>query len=236
MLGASLGGAIASRHVDVFTHFVVVCAMLAGSSALALPSLLSAPAPESGTVGRRLRFSAAFVGLSVLAMCIMVSEGAMADWTPVYLGSVLRTGPGLAPGGYARFSAAMTAGRLAGDRLTVRFGRVALVRTGALLAAVGLTFALTLESVPAALVGFLCAGAGYSVIIPLVFSAAGRLDGRSAGPGLAAVTTAGYLGFLAGPAVIGFIADAATLPMALGLVVALSICGASLARFVRIAP
>ncbi len=169
-------------------------------------------------------------------MCIMVSEGAMADWTPVYLGSVLGTGPGLAAAGYAVFSAAMTAGRLAGDRLTVRFGRVTLVRTGALLAAVGLTFALTLESVPAALFGFLCAGAGYSVIIPLVFSAAGRLDGRSAGPGLAAVTTAGYLGFLAGPAVIGFVAEASTLPVALGLVVVLSICGASLARFVRIGP
>lgn len=234
MLGAALGGAIASRHVDVFTHFVVVCAILAGGAALALPSLLSALAPESNKVNRRLRFSAAFVGLSVLAMCIMISEGAMADWTPVYLGSVLGTGPGLAAAGYAVFSAAMTAGRLAGDRLTVRFGRVALVRIGALLAAVGLTFALTLESVPAALFGFLCAGAGYSVIIPLVFSAAGRLDGRSAGPGLAAVTTAGYLGFLAGPAVIGFIAEAATLPVALGLVVVLSICGASLARFVRI--
>ena len=236
MLGASVGGTIASRHVGVFAHFVVVCAILAGGAALALPSLLSAPAPESDQVSRRLRFSAAFVGLSVLAMCIMVSEGAMADWTPVYLGSVLGTGPGLAAAGYAVFSAAMTAGRLAGDRLTVRFGRVTLVRTGALLAAVGLTFALTLESVPAALFGFLCAGAGYSVIIPLVFSAAGRLDGRSAGPGLAAVTTAGYLGFLAGPAVIGFVAEASTLPVALGLVVGLSICGASLARFVRIGP
>ncbi len=236
MLGASAGGAIASRHVDVFTHFVVVAVILAGGAALALPSLLAAPAQPAARASHRLRFSAAFIGLSVLAMCIMVSEGAMADWTPVYLGSVLGTGPGLAAAGYAVFSAAMTAGRLAGDRLTVRFGRVTLVRTGALLAAVGLTAALALESVPAALVGFLLAGAGYSVIIPLVFSAAGRLDGRSAGPGLAAVTTAGYLGFLAGPAVIGFVAERSTLPLALGIVVALSIGGAMLARFVRIDP
>ena len=155
MLGASAGGAIASRHVDVFTHFVVVAVILAGGSALAFPSLLTAPAQSAERASHRLRFSAAFVGLSVLAMCIMVSEGAMADWTPVYLGLVLGTGPGLAAAGYAVFSAAMTAGRLAGDRLTVRFGRVTLVRAGALLAAVGLTAALALESVPAALVGFL---------------------------------------------------------------------------------
>jgi MFS family permease len=103
-----------------------------------------------------------------------------------------------------------------------------------LLAAAALGAALLIARVPAALVGFFAVGLGFSAIIPLVFSAAGRLDARSAGPGLAAVTTAGYLGFLAGPPVLGFIADRVTLPFALGLVVGVTLVGVLLAPYVAI--
>jgi len=159
----------------------------------------------------------------------------MADWTPVYLASVLGSGPGVAAAGYAVFSAAMTIGRLSGDWLTIRIGRTRIVRMGALLAAAGLSVALLVGTVPVALAGFVCVGAGFSIAVPLVFSAAGRLDSRSAGPGLAAVTTAGYLGFLAGPPIIGFVAQAFTLPLALALIVGLSLLGAVLAGFVSVA-
>jgi MFS family permease len=162
----------------------------------------------------------------------MISEGAIADWTPVYLATVLGSGPGVAAAGYAVFSAAMTIGRLSGDWLTVRVGRARLMRIGALLAAAGLSAALLIGTVPAALDGFICVGAGFSVAVPLVFSAAGRLDSRSAGPGLAAVTTAGYLGFLAGPPIIGLVAEAVTLPFALGIIVVFALIGAVLAGFV----
>ena len=150
----------------------------------------------------------------------------------MYLASVLGSGPGVAAAGYAVFSAAMTIGRLSGDWLTVRVGRVRLMRIGAVLAAAGLSAALLIGTVPAALAGFVCVGAGFSVAVPLVFSAAGRLDSRSAGPGLAAVTTAGYLGFLAGPPIIGFVAQAFTLPLALAIVVVFALIGAVLAGFV----
>ena len=150
----------------------------------------------------------------------MISEGAIADWTPIYLASVLGSRTGVAAAGYAVFSAAMTIGRLSGDWLTVRMvGTARLMRIGALLAAAGLSAALLIGTVPAALAGFVCVGAGFSVAVPLVFSAAGRLDSQSAGPGLAAVTTAGYLGFLAGPPIIGVVAEAFTLPLAMSIVV-----------------
>ena len=115
-------------------------------------------------------------------------------------------GPGVAAAGYAVFSAAMTIGRLSGDWLTIRVGRVRIVRTGRPPRGGRPVGRAALGTLPAALVGFVCVGAGFSVAVPLVFSAAGRLDSRSAGPGLAAVTTAGYLGFLAGPPIIGFVA------------------------------
>ena len=235
MSGAALGGLIASWHVPVLTHLTVAAVVLSGAAVALVPALIATPPPAPGEPGTRLRLSRALVGLSVLGACVMIGEGAMADWTPVYLATVIGTGPGLAASGYAVFSATMMIGRLLGDRLTERVGRVRLVRLGTVLAGAGLSAALLLGTLPSALAGFACVGAGFSVAVPLVFSAAGRLDSRSAGPGLAAVTTAGYLGFLAGPPIIGFVAQAFTLPLALALVVVLALVAASLASFVAVA-
>jgi predicted MFS family arabinose efflux permease len=234
MSGAALGGTIAARGVAVAPHFAAIAVLLLAAVLAVLPSLLEAGPPAGDREGR-LRLSPALVGLCLLAACFMISEGAMADWTPVYLTTVLGTGPGLAAAGYAVFSAAMTVGRLTGDWLTVRVGRARLVRVGSLVAAAGMSMSLAAGTVPAALAGFVLVGAGFSVVVPLVFAAAGRLDSRSAGPGLAAVTTAGYLGFLAGPPVIGFLAEAFTLPRALALIVVFALAGAVFARFVSVA-
>jgi hypothetical protein len=151
----------------------------AGATAAALRSSPSRRPPEPGHGGPRLQSSRALVGLSVLGACVMVGEGAMADWTPVYLASVVGTGPGLAASGYAVFSAAMMVCRLAGDRLIERVGRVRLVRLGTLLAAAGMSVALLLGTLPAALAG-LPASAPASGRGAAGFSAAGRLDSRSA--------------------------------------------------------
>ncbi len=235
MSGAAIGGVVAAWPAPVATHLTVAAVLLGSSALFLLPALMQTPPPAPGEPGSRLRLSRVLVGLSVLGACVMIGEGAMADWTPVYLATVIGTGPGLAASGYAVFSATMMLGRLVGDWLTERVGRVRIVRLGTLVGAAGLAVALLLGTLPAALVGFACVGAGFSVVVPLVFSAAGRLDSRSAGPGLAAVTTAGYLGFLAGPPVIGFVAQAFTLPLALALVVVLAVVGAALAGFVSVA-
>ncbi len=232
MSGAAIGGAIAARGASIPLHFASIVLLLGVAALATMPALVVTPPPPPGEPRSRLRFSPALLGLSLLAACFMISEGAIADWTPVYLATVLGSGPGVAAAGYAVFSAAMTIGRLSGDWLTVRVGRARLMRIGALLAAAGLSAALLIGTVPAALAGFICVGAGFSVAVPLVFSAAGRLDSRSAGPGLAAVTTAGYLGFLAGPPIIGFVAEAVTLPFALGIIVVFALIGAVLAGFV----
>jgi MFS family permease len=228
MAGAAIGGVIAARGVTVGQHFTIVGLLLLALAAVALPLLITTPPPPPHA-RVRLRLSRTLVALCMLGTCIMVCEGAMADWTPVYLESVLRTGPGLAAAGYAVFSAAMTIGRLSGDWLTMQLGRVPIVRLGSVLAASGLAAALMFDSVTVALVGFVCVGAGFSTIIPLVFSAAGRLDEGSAGPGLATVTTAGYVGLLCGPPLIGFLAEHTSLRLALGSTVVLALCGVPLA-------
>jgi MFS family permease len=152
----------------------------------------------------------------------MLVEGAIADWSAIYLRTSVLTGPGLAALGYAVFSGAMAAGRLAGDYLTGKLGRAHLVCYGALLAAAGLAFVVVFGNAASALVGFTCAGAGLATIIPNTFAAAGNIEGTAPGPSLAVVTTAGYAGFLAGPPLIGSVAQLSTIRAALWILVVLS--------------
>ena len=124
----------------------------------------------------------------------------------------------------------MTAGRLAGDRLAGRFGRVRLVRGCALLGAAGLAGGLLSRDVAGALTGFAVLGAGLSCIVPQVFSAGGRADPVSPGRGLARVVGLGYLGLAGGPVVIGACASLIGLPLALGIPVLLVLWVAVSAR------
>jgi MFS family permease len=174
------------------------------------------------------------LALSLIGFCIFLSEGAIADWTAVYLKQVLRAGPGLASSGYAVFSAAMFVFRLAGDRITVWLGRAWTIRGGALLAAAGLTIALLVPDPLWALPGFALVGAGYSSIIPLVFAAGGRLSPLNPGAGVATVSGLGYLGFLVGPPAIGLVSELSSLRIGLSLVVALSLLAAALVNAVHL--
>src|SRR6202000_812344 len=117
---------------------------------------------------------------------------------------------------------------LTGDYLTSKLGRGQLVFYGSLLAAAGLACVLVFGNAGWALVGFTCAGAGLATIIPNTFAAAGNIEGSAPGPSLAVVTTAGYVGFLAGPPLIGFVAQLSTIRSALWILVVLTgLCAAA---------
>lgn len=153
------------------------------------------------------------LGICVAALAIAGGVSAGGGLPYVLSGAVLS---GLALGCSA------VAGRLLGDRLTARFGPVAFVRARAAVSVVGLGASLAVAHPVGALVGFGCAGLGFSIIFPLALSAAGRAKGMSTGPAIAAVATAGYFGFLVGPPSIGFVAEALGLGVSLYIVVALS--------------
>jgi fucose permease len=157
--------------------------------------------------------------LGLLALCALLAEGAMGDWSAVYLRQSLGTDAGFAALGYAGFSLAMTVGRLAGDVVIERYGAIAVLTAGSAAAAALLGGALMLASPWAALVGFAGVGIGIANAIPILFGAAGRLPGVPAGIGIAAVSTAGYCGFLAGPPLIGIAAELFGLSAGLGLIV-----------------
>ena len=220
--GAALGGLLASRGVGPLPHFAAVAVLAAIAFVVAYGALLpsGADASEEGTPAFA-RPTRALLGLGIISFCVLLGEGAMGDWSAVYLDDTLRTGPGFAAAGYAAFSLAMAFGRLFGDRLTELLGPATLVRVCGAIAAVGLGIALAVAQPLVALAGFACAGAGFSIIFPTALSAAGRTAGPT-GPALAAVTTAAYTGFLVGPPFIGFLAELTGLGYSLYLVVALS--------------
>jgi MFS family permease len=234
LAGAGLGGIAAAFGVSARTDFLIAAGVVlvaGGASAQAFSSR-----PVQHTAGPRARpsrwpqWSWALACLAAMAFGSFLAEGAANDWSAVYLHSSLGAPVGLAAVGYTVFSAAMAGGRLAGDRLAERIGPARLVRLSAGGAAASFGAALLVGRVWAGMAGFAVLGAGLSVVVPLVFSAASGL-GRP-GPNLALVTSSGYLGTLVGPAIIGGLAEVAGLPAALGSVVVLSGLTAVLAHVV----
>jgi MFS family permease len=159
--------------------------------------------------------------LGVLAFVAFLVEGAILDWSALLL--TQHRGFPSAQGGlaYAVFSVAMTAGRLTGDRVVARLGERAMLVLGGLLTSAGLATILAAPWTSVALCGFVLIGLGASNIVPILFSGAGRQTAMPMGLAIASMTTLGYTGILAGPAAIGFIANASSLPAAFALLAAL---------------
>jgi MFS family permease len=237
LIGAAAGGIAAAQHIAPLRHLSMAAVPLLLIALLVARGLL-ADAPVGGDpAGTRIlprlspRLMRALLALGALSFCVLIGEGAMSDWSAVYLAQF--AGQGTAAAGYAVFSLAMALGRFAGDRLRGRIGSVWLVRVGSLLAACGLAGGLGLGGVWPAMIGFACAGVGFSSIFPIALSAAGLRTMPNPQAGVTIVTAVGYAAFLAGPPAIGLLSAWLTLRGALGLIVALSLVCASLAGFVR---
>lgn len=235
MVGAGLGGLAAAHGVGVLRHFALSGVINLLAVALASPLLLETRRAAILSEHRLplSRIPRVLFALSAIGFCILLAEGAMGDWTAVYLKQVLRAGAGTAAAGYAVFSASMAIFRFLGDIITARLGPMRTVCAGSLVAAGGLLWALSAHSAEWSLPGFAATGAGFSVIIPLVFGSGGRVESISPGAGIATVTGIGYIGFIVGPPAIGFVSQLFTLRYALGIVVACCLISALLSRSMR---
>lgn len=224
VVGAGTGAILTTLGLGVMQHFLIASVLHGALVLVTVRWLLVIPEETSQQDARRSLFvfpTVALLPLGAIVFSAGLGEGAMADWSAIYLRDVVGTEESTAALGFAAFSAMMTIGRLSGDVLTARFNRVLLVRGGGALAAAGLLLALMWPSVVTALVGFGLVGAGISFIIPLAFSTAGNLPDVAPGRALAGVANIGYLAFLVGPPVIGLVADATSLRVSMGLVAAL---------------
>ncbi len=153
-----------------------------------------------------------------ISLCTNFTEGAMADWTAVYMREIVQAPAFLQGWGFAAYAFCMASGRFFGDALLTKYPEGRILRIGGLVAAIGLAIAILLPFTITTMLGFALAGAGVSLGAPILYSAASRTPGMVPGAGLATMNTFAMLGFLCGPTVIGLTAKAFSLPAALGLV------------------
>ncbi|MGV3527017.1 MAG: MFS transporter [Candidatus Sericytochromatia bacterium] len=167
--------------------------------------------------------------MGLMAFCFYLAEGALLDWSAVFLRFSRGFDQAQASWGYAAFAIAMAAGRLSGDRWVLRWGGAKMVRGGALLAGVGFGLLVLGPAPLGSLSGCLLIGLGAANLVPIVIAAAARTPDRAAEQAIAWVVTLGYSGMIAGPALVGFVAQLIGLPLALvglGGLVALAGLGA----------
>lgn len=222
-IGALTGAAAGWFGAVPLAHFAVAAGVLWGAAAwLAAVPWDSPRSPASrGPVLALPR--GALLPVALVAFCGAFGEGAMADWSAVYLATVLAADEGTAALGYAVFSTAMVMTRLAGAGLIARLGTAGTVAASGAIALVGAVTLVAAAAAPVALAGFGLLGIGLALVMPLAFSRAAAHGQPSPGAAIAAVATLGYGGMLLGPPLIGFIAAALSLRVAMAAVAGLAV-------------
>ncbi|MFE9747036.1 MFS transporter [Saccharothrix saharensis] len=235
LAGALVGAGAAGIGAAPEVHLPVIALVLLVVGMAATAGLL--PASPDREVGRRgsPRRDRRLVLLGLLVLGSLLCEGAVYDWSAVYLRDEVGGSPAVAALGFAAFSLSMACCRLVADRFVDRVGRVRYVRAAGVLAAVGLGLALLGPGVAAGVVGFGLVGLALAGVVPTLFSAAADGQANPAGA-IAVVSTIGYLGFLAGPAMIGGIAAASSLRLAVAALVVLALAVSAGAGVLRERP
>ena len=241
--GGLLGSAAAGLDVQLAAHLGVTAVLFAGVALLAGRAMLPGPdeadrdpaadAADAPDPPSRRGLVLGLAALGVLAACGAFVEDAGSSWSALYLRTELDTGAAAAGLGFVALSAAMTVGRLTGDRLVDRFGQRRVARGGGALVAAGMGLALAVPSVATTLVGFALAGLGVATLVPAVYAAADALPGLRPGTGLTLVNWLLRIGFLVSAPLIGMLADALSLRAALLTVVVAGLVTLGLGRVLR---
>ncbi|MEV6207324.1 MFS transporter [Kitasatospora sp. NPDC051914] len=243
VIAALLAAAATAAGLSPAATLAALGAVGTAAALLAARSLLPGTPPSGETENEHTRAPTAGGGargrirvLAALAMMVMLSEGAANDWSALHLKDVLGAPASTAAFAYGTYAAAMTIGRMLADRVVARYGSMAVLRYGAATAAVGITITALTPWVWAAFAGWALFGLGLSGCVPQLFSAAGHADPAAAGTNVSRVAGLGYLGMLAGPAVIGWLTHLTALNHTFLLLTLLCTATAATAGILRTAP
>jgi MFS family permease len=226
--GGVAGTAAAAADLPVLAHFAVAAGVGIVSVRAATAFLVS----ERVAVEQPafLRPSGRLLSLGLLAFCAFLLDGAAYNWSAVHLRTEHGASAGLAAAAFTALALALAVGRLFGDRLVARLGRVRVVQGCGAIAAAGSALAIAAPTAALALTGWALFGLGLAALAPTLLGAAPSADDGSPAVAIAAVTTIGYLGSFSGPPLIGVLADLTSLSAALGMLVAVSALMVGLAR------
>lgn len=209
--GGLIGLLMMGLHVNPYTHFWIVGALVIISIFILQKYLDPARSAAAAKKPFFSRPNGVLVQLGIIGFCSMASEGAMFEWSGVYFKQIVQAPKTLIVLGYVSFMAMMATGRFIGDRLIQQYGRKKMLQASGILVSSGFFIAVLFPHIITATIGFLVIGFGVSSIVPMVYSSAGKVPNISPGMALASVSSISFLGFLAGPPLIGYIAELSSL-------------------------
>lgn len=233
LVGAGVGGIMAAVGMSVQISITASAAILATLIAVTIKRLLRVTDPDESIIEASMDHASdhhhkktwwrGVILIGVLTFVCFMSEGAVADWSAIFMREQRAASPAIAVAAFVAFSACMTIGRLCGDWLTMKFGHVAMVRGGAFLASAGMLLGILVPHALVSIISFAIVGCGLSILVPVLFSVAGSLKGGESHAAIARVSTIAFFGLLFGPTLIGYIAHSSNLSFAL-LVPATLLC------------
>lgn len=230
MAGAGLGSAAPALGLSPQAHLLLAAGFGAVVVLAASRAMLPVPQQAAGETHPLSLPRGPLLLLGVLAAMGLIAEGAMYDWSVLFMREERASSASTAALAYASFSGAMAAGRFGGDWVRARLAPRRLMRASGVLAASGMAVALALPSPAVALAGFAMVGIGLSNVVPVLFSTASQAPGVSPAHGIAAVSGVGYLGMMAGPPLIGLVAERSSLTAGLLVVVVFALFMAASAK------
>jgi MFS family permease len=208
-VGAGIGTFMIGKGIAPFHHFIFITSVIIVLIFIVSRYLKDDKVANSGPVF--VMPDSSLIKLGFIAMCSMICEGAMFDWSVIYFKKVVIAPTALIGAGFTAFMLTMAGGRFIADWFAKRYGLKRILQVSGSLTVTGLLIAVIFPYFYTAMAGFLLVGAGVSSVVPMVYSAAGKSKTMQPGVALAAVSTIGFIGFLFGPPIIGFIAGLATL-------------------------
>ena len=230
--GAAGVSALLALGMTPLWAIMVVIVLTLAALLKAAPHLLSYGSESTGPAFAVPHGVVLFIGL--LCFTVFLAEGAMLDWSAVFLTTEKQIGEAYAGLGYAAFAVTMTAGRLTGDSIVRHLGARRVIVLGGLFAAAGLALATLAPGWELALAGYALVGIGCSNIVPVLYTAVGKQTVMHENIAVPAITTLGYAGILAGPAAIGFVAHASSLSIAFLLIAAMLVAVAISGRILKV--
>jgi MFS family permease len=238
--GGIIGGVSSQIGISYSLQTLIICAGITSVAFavrnLWLPGSVDIHEIEPGTKMHRPAIIWLF---GIFGLCSTIGEGAVGDWGGVLTRETYGASPFVSAIPYVVFSATMIIGRFSGDFLATKFGAAKVLASGGLIASIGMTTGLLMDSTVGTIFGWFWMGSGLSVAIPLLFSAAGSMaNTRFAGQmapaqAVAMVSGISYFGFIVGPPFIGFISDATSLRAALLIPALLALAIVASARFAK---
>lgn len=211
--GALIGIAMLALKLSPFEHFVIAAIIVFVLMAANYKYLIKAKEKKSSEKKKKFftKPDGVLIWLGIIGFCCMASEGVMFDWSGVYFKEIIKAPGPLVILGYTSFMIMMASGRFLGDRLIYKYGRKRVLQISGLLISIGLFTSVFLPYLVPSTLAFMLVGLGVSTIVPTVYSIAGKNTTVAPGEALTIVSSVSFLGFLMGPPVIGFIAEAAGL-------------------------